>query len=59
MLAHLFDIKGIPNGEHGFHIHEYGNIEPKMKDGKMVSGLSAGKHYDPLNAGYHPVSLER
>ena len=47
------DIKGIPNGEHGFHIHEYGSIEPKEKDGKMVAGLAAGQHYDPLNAGYH------
>jgi len=47
------DVSSLPNGEHGFHVHEYGSIEPKMKDGKMVSGLSAGQHYDPLDAGFH------
>jgi len=48
------ELEGLPAGEHGFHIHEFGNLEPKRnKDGKMVAGLSAGQHYDPENAGFH------
>ena len=47
------EIEGLPTGEHGFHIHEFGNLEPQMKNGKMIAGGSAGQHYDPLDAGYH------
>ena len=47
------DIRKLPDGEHGFHVHEFGNLAPKIKEGKMVAGLSAGQHYDPLDAGFH------
>ena len=47
------DVTGIPQGEHGFHVHEYGNLSPKEKNNKMVAGLSAGSHFDPLGAGFH------
>lgn len=47
------DVEGVPPGEHGFHIHEIGNIEPKRKNGKMVAGGSAGSHYDPEKTGKH------
>lgn len=40
-------------GFHGFHVHEYANLEPMMKKGKMVPGLAAGQHYDPFNTGKH------
>ena len=43
------DLKGLEPGERGFHIHEFGNIEPK--DGK--AGGSAGQHYDPMKTGAH------
>jgi Cu-Zn family superoxide dismutase len=36
-------VKGVPAGEHGFHIHETGKCEPP--DFK-----SAGDHYNPTNA---------
>ena len=47
------DVRKLPDGEHGFHVHEFGNLAPKIKEGKMVAGLSAGQHYDPLDAGFH------
>ena len=34
-------IKGLSKGEHGFHIHEFGNLIEGCK--------SAGAHYNPLN----------
>jgi Cu-Zn family superoxide dismutase len=37
------NVKGVPSGEHGFHIHETGKCEPP--DFK-----SAGGHYNPTNA---------
>lgn len=42
-------IEGLEPGEHGFHIHEIGDIEPK--DG--VAGGMAGQHYDPEGTGKH------
>ncbi len=47
------DIRDLPYGDHGFHIHEFGDLEPAMKKGKMVAGGAAGQHYDPLDAGFH------
>ena len=47
------DLKGLPNGVHGFHLHENGSCESAEKDGKMVPGLAAGGHYDPKKAGKH------
>lgn len=31
-------------GPHAFHIHEYPDCGPKLKDGVMVPGLAAGAH---------------
>ena len=47
------DIKGLEEGEHGFHIHEYGDLSPKFKKGKWIAGGSAGQHYDPGKTGKH------
>ena len=47
------NLKGLPSGVHGFHLHENGSCEPAEKDGKMVPGLAAGGHYDPNKAGKH------
>ncbi|MBI5629680.1 MAG: superoxide dismutase family protein [Elusimicrobia bacterium] len=33
-------LQGVPPGEHGFHIHEFGNCED--------SGKAAGSHYNPM-----------
>lgn len=48
-LALDIDVRDLPPGKHGFHIHEFGDIEPK--DGK-AAGM-AGQHYDPDNTGKH------
>lgn len=43
------DLKGLPPGGHGFHIHEKGACSPDFK--------AAGGHYNPANAGHginHP-----
>jgi len=34
------EIRGLSPGEHGFHIHEYGDL-------RAADGSSAGGHYDP------------
>ena len=39
MIAHL---EGLPEGEHGFHIHEFG-------DCSAPDGTSAGGHFNPEN----------
>ena len=46
-------LKGLPAGQHGFHIHESPNCGPKEKDGKPIAGEAAGPHWDPDKAGKH------
>ncbi|MBC2885598.1 superoxide dismutase family protein [Ochrobactrum sp. CM-21-5] len=46
-------LKGLPAGEHGFHIHENASCAPAEKDGKTVAAQAAGGHYDPSNSGHH------
>lgn len=47
-------LKGLPAGNHGFHVHANRSCAPaKGADGKMVPGLAAGGHYDPDKTGKH------
>lgn len=46
-------LKGLPPGPHGFHVHEFANCGAKEKDGKMEPGAMAGGHWDPDKAGKH------
>ncbi|MDP1573704.1 MAG: superoxide dismutase family protein [Coxiellaceae bacterium] len=39
------DLKGLPPGEHGFHLHEYASCDN--------AGMAAGGHYDPLQLKKH------
>jgi Cu-Zn family superoxide dismutase len=52
-LMLLPDLKTLPPGARGFHVHEKGNCGPATKDGKSVAGLSAGPHFDPDGHGKH------
>jgi len=48
------NFKNLPEGEHGFHIHENGSCEAGMDaNGKMQPALKAGGHYDPDKTGQH------
>jgi Cu-Zn family superoxide dismutase len=40
-------LKGLPPGEHGFHLHEKGSCAPGDKEGKPAAGIAAGGHFDP------------
>ena len=46
-------LKGLPAGERGFHVHENANCGAKDKDGKPTAGEAAGPHWDPDKAGKH------
>lgn len=46
-------LKGLPAGVHGFHVHQNGSCAPAMKDGKMSPAEAAGGHMDPAKTGKH------
>jgi len=46
-------LKGLPAGVHGFHVHQNGSCAPAMKDGKMSPAEAAGGHMDPTKSGKH------
>jgi Cu-Zn family superoxide dismutase len=41
------NLKGLPPGSHGFHVHEKGSCDPAEKDGTRTAGQAAGGHFDP------------
>jgi len=43
----------LPPGDHGFHIHQFGDVEPALKKGKYIAGGAAGRHYDPEQTHQH------
>jgi superoxide dismutase, Cu-Zn family len=47
------DLKGLPPGLRGFHLHENADCGPKEEDGRMVPGKAAGGHYDPQGTDSH------
>jgi Cu-Zn family superoxide dismutase len=52
-VAFKVNVKGIPAGKHGFHLHEKGDCGVAAKDGASVAGLAAGPHYDPATTKSH------
>jgi Cu-Zn family superoxide dismutase len=47
------DLKGLPAGPHGFHVHENGSCQPATASGDTVPAGAAGGHFDPLHTGAH------
>ena len=48
------DLKNLPQGEHGFHIHENPDCDALADaQGKIQPALKAGGHYDPNKTGRH------
>lgn len=47
------ELKGLPPGVHGFHVHEKPSCEPGEKEGQKQAALAAGGHYDPKKTGAH------
>jgi Cu-Zn family superoxide dismutase len=41
------NLKGLPPGEHGFHMHEKPSCDAADKEGKVTAGQAAGAHFDP------------
>ena len=48
------DVKGLPPGEHGFHVHEKGDCGPGPNpQGQPAPGMAAGGHWDPSGTKAH------
>lgn len=47
------NLRGLPEGQHGIHVHENPDCGPMEKDGAMVPALAAGGHFDPGGTGRH------
>ena len=47
------NLKGLPPGAHGFHVHQKASCDPAEKDNKMEPGEGAGPHYDPKKTARH------
>ncbi len=47
------DLKNLPAGFHGFHIHEKGSCDQAEKDGKIGAAIAAGGHFNPENVAGH------
>lgn len=52
-LALYPELKGLPPGLHGFHVHENSSCAPAVKDGTPVAALGAGGHFDPKGSKRH------
>ncbi len=47
------DLKGLPPGARGFHVHQNPDCGPGMNNGQMAAGFAAGGHYDPADTKTH------
>ncbi len=47
-------LSGLPEGEHGFHLHEHASCAPHHETGGAITPAgAAGAHYDPDATGTH------
>ncbi|MEN0035471.1 MAG: superoxide dismutase [Cu-Zn] SodC [Cellvibrio sp.] len=47
------NLKGLPPGAHGFHVHQNGSCDSAEKDGQIIPAGAAGGHYDPAGTNAH------
>lgn len=47
------DLKGLPAGTHGFHLHEKPSCDATVTDGKPTPAGAAGGHWDPAKTAAH------
>lgn len=47
------DLRDLPPGVHGFHLHEKPSCQAAMVDGKSTPAGAAGGHWDPDNSKVH------
>lgn len=47
------DLKGLPPGVHGFHVHENADCSPRQSGGETVPAGAAGSHFDPTESERH------
>jgi len=47
------DLSGLTEGPHGFHVHQNPACGTMVKDGRTVTGLAAGGHFDPGKSHHH------
>ena len=48
------DLRDLPPGAHGFHLHAEGSCEPAHnEEGQMTAAQAAAGHYDPDDTGKH------
>ncbi|RZL36133.1 MAG: superoxide dismutase [Cu-Zn] SodC2 [Rubrivivax sp.] len=52
-LAFYPDLKGLPAGLHGFHVHEKPSCAPAEANGATVPAGGAGPHLDPAGSKKH------
>lgn len=52
-IAIQTNLKALPAGKHGFHVHEKPDCGAVSKDGKTTHAAAAGGHYDPDKTGKH------
>lgn len=49
-LEVIADLRQLPPGPNGFHLHEHPDCGPGPVDGRIVAGGAAGGHWDPKGA---------
>ncbi len=47
------DLRDLPPGLHGFHVHEKPSCQPAREEGEATAAAAAGGHYDPEETGRH------
>jgi superoxide dismutase, Cu-Zn family len=47
------DLKGLPPGSRGFHVHQNPDCGPGQNNGQTAAGFAAGGHLDPAGSGKH------